>query len=160
MLISELVQKKLVRAQLQSRTKDACISEIVGYIREVKTLPDENAVLLGLFEREKNGSTGIGNGIGVPHARIENLTEPILFFGISKEGIEFSALDGKPVNIVMLLLAPVTDIGNSLKILANLARMINDKYFTIQLLNVSSDEELYSILKKGSLDKERAHSLH
>jgi fructose-specific phosphotransferase system IIA component len=159
MVIADLVHMNSVNANLKSLKKEDVFSEIADALYESKNIQDKNAAVNALLDREKHGTTGIGNGVAVPHARLETLSEAVLYVGISKQGIDFSSLDGKPARIIILLLAPVSDIGTSLKILANIARMINDRYFTNQLMQASTNEELYNILKQSSHDKETAYTL-
>jgi fructose-specific phosphotransferase system IIA component len=160
MVIADLVSANLVNASLKSANKESVFAEIADALYQNGKIADKNAVLRALLEREKHGTTGIGNGVAVPHARLETLTESVLYVGISKQGIDFSSLDGKHARIIILLLSPVSDIGASLKILANIARMINDRYFTNQLMQASSNEELYNILKQSSHDKETAYAFN
>jgi mannitol/fructose-specific phosphotransferase system IIA component (Ntr-type) len=159
MVIADLAHPDLVDADIRCPTKEAFFSKIVDFLCEKGRLHDKNEALQALLDREKNGSTGIGNGVAVPHARLVKLTEVILYVGISKQGIDFSSVDRKPAKIIVLLLSPVSDIGTSLKILANIARMINDRYFTDQLLRVSTDDELYSVLKQSSHDRQTSYAL-
>ena len=158
MVIADLVSADLVNANLVSSDMEGVFSEIVNTLYANRQIADKTEALNALLEREKHGSTGIGNGVAVPHARLETLAKSVLYVGISKKGIDFSSLDQKPARIIILLLAPVSDIGSSLKILANIARMINDRYFTNQLMQASSNEELYNILKQSSHDKETAYA--
>lgn len=158
MVIADLVGMNLVNADLKSLNKEDVFSEIVNALYDSKKIQDKNAAVSTLLAREKHGSTGIGGGVAVPHARLDSLSEAVLYVGISKQGIDFASLDGKPARIIILLLSPVSDIGTSLKILANIARMINDRYFTNQLMQASSNEELYNILKQSSHDKETAYA--
>ena len=158
MVIADLVSANSVNANLKSVNKEDVFSEIADALYESKKIQDKRVALHALLDREKHGTTGIGNGVAVPHARLETLSEAVLYVGISKHGIDFSSLDGKPARIIILLLSPVSDIGTSLKILANIARMINDRYFTNQLMQASSNEELYNILKQSSHDKETAYA--
>jgi nitrogen PTS system EIIA component len=159
MVISDLVQSDLVDVHLKSATKEAALSEIVELLFSKNKIRNKQAVLQALLDREKQGTTGIGKEVAVPHARLANLPEVILFVGTSREGIDFSSVDGEPVRIILFLLAPVTEIGTSLKILANIARMINDRYFTKQLLQASTNEELYNILKQSNHDNEITYAL-
>jgi len=159
MVIADLVDASLLNANLVSSDKEGVFSEIVNALYESKKIQDKNAAMSVLLEREKHGTTGIGNGVAVPHARLEALSEAVLYVGISKHDIDFSSLDGNPVRIIVLLLSPVSDIGTSLKILANIARMISDRYFTNQMMQASSNEELYNILKQSSHDKETSYAL-
>ena len=159
MIIADLAHLDLVDADLRCSSKESFFSQIVDSLCEKGRLQDKNEALQALLDREKNGSTGIGNGVAVPHARLANLSDVIFYVGISKQGIDFSSLDKKPAHIIVLLLTPVSDIGTSLKILANIARMINDKYFTDQLMRVSTDEELYTVLKQSSHDRKTTYAL-
>ena len=89
----------------------------------VRTTGIAAEVLQALLDREKNGSTGIGKGVAVPHARFESLSESVLFVGISKQGVDFASLDNRPVRVFMVLLSPISDTGTSLKILAGIAAL-------------------------------------
>jgi fructose-specific phosphotransferase system IIA component len=159
MVIADLVTTDSVNANLASVDKEGVFSEIADALCANQKIQDKNAVVNALLEREKHGTTGIGNGVAVPHARLETLSEAVLYVGISKQGIDFSSLDGKPARIIILLLSPVSDIGTSLKILANIARMINDRFFTNQLMQAGTKEELFNILKQSSHDKATTYAL-
>jgi mannitol/fructose-specific phosphotransferase system IIA component (Ntr-type) len=158
MVISDLVYAESVNADLKSSTREAVFAEILDILVANNKINDKGPALQALLDREQHGTTGIGNSVAVPHARLESLSDPILFVGISKQGIDFASLDGNPARIIILLLAPVSDIGTSLKILANIARMINDKYFTNQLMQASTGQELYAVLKQSSHDKATAYA--
>ena len=111
-------------------------------------------ILEQLLEREKRGSTGIGDGVAMPHARIEDLKDAIVFVGISRRGINFSSVDGRAVHIVVLFLTPLLESGLHLKILSMVATLLKDKVFTGQLMRCSTDDELYHALKRGGIEKE------
>lgn len=149
MVLSDLVHQNSVNADLRSRDMKGVFSEILDALTAARRIQDKQGVLHALLERESQGSTGIGSGVAVPHARIEGLSEPVLFIGVSKEGIDFASFDKQPVRIVMLLLAPASDIGKGLKILAAIARLVNDRYFTNRITQASSSDELYVILKQS-----------
>ena len=159
MVISDLICFNMVNSDLKSQTREAVLSEMIDHLFSIRKIQDKNAVLQALLDREKNGSTGIGNGVAVPHARFENLSESVLFVGISKQGVNFDSLDNRPVRVFMLLLSPISDTGTSLKILANIARMVNDRFFTNRLMQASTDKDLYAILKQGSCDREPSTAL-
>jgi nitrogen PTS system EIIA component len=156
MLISDLIKQNLVCANLRSSDRDAVLSEILDFLARNQNFQDKDNILRALLERERNGSTGIGNGVAVPHARIDGLSESVLFVGVSQQGINFASLDSKPVRLVILVLSPVSQTGIGLKLLANIARLVNDKYFTSQMMNASTDEELFNILRQSSIDKEKS----
>ena len=154
MRISDFVSRGLVEANLKSRTKEEVLSDIVNTLHKCRKIKDKEEILHVLLEREKKGTTGIGNSLAIPHARIEDLKEVILYVGVSKRGIDFSSVDGKPVRVIVLFLTPVTESGTHLKILSKLAAILSDRVFISELSNARTDEELYRILKQGSTARE------
>ena len=154
MKISDLVQKNLVTVNLKSRTSESVISEIVDQLYKMRKIRDKKQVLASLFKRESLGSTGIGDGIAIPHARIAGLKDAILFIGLSRHGINFAAVDGKPVYLVVFFLTPLLETELHLKILAKVAGLLNNKIFVRQLTQCSTNDELCHILKQGGIEKE------
>ena len=154
MKISDFIDKQLVAAHLKSHTKDEVLAEIVNQIGASKKIKNKEEVLERILEREKQGSTGIGNGVAMPHTRLEDIKEAVLFVGISKHGINFSSIDGNPVHMIVLFLTPLLESGLHLKILSKLGALLNNKVLTEQLMHCSTDDELYHVLKKGGIEKE------
>src|SRR5512135_294254 len=109
MRIAELVNKNSVETNLKSRTKEAVISEIVDRLYKDRRIKDKKQVLEGLLKREELASTGIGEGIAIPHARIAELREAVIFIGLSRRGIEFSSVDGRPVHLLVCFLTPLLE---------------------------------------------------
>ncbi len=154
MKISELADKNLVEVSLRSRTKEAVILEIVDCLYRNKKIKDKKAFEEELLGREKRGSTGIGDGIAIPHARITGLNEVLLFVGLSRRGIDFSSSDGRPVHLIVLFLTPLLESELHLKILSKVAQMLNDKAFIKRLLGCSSNDALYRTLKQDVIERE------
>lgn len=154
MRISDLIDKNLISTNLKSRTKEAVLSEIVEKLYKYKKIKDKKEILHALIEREKKGSTGIGNTLAIPHARIENLKDVVFFVGVSKRGINFASVDQRPVQIIVLFLTPLTESQIHLKILSKLASIFGDRVFINKLINVRTDQELYRVLKQGDTEKE------
>ena len=154
MKISELVNKNSVEANLRSRTKEAVISEIVDRLYKDRRIKDKKQILDNLLKREELASTGIGEGIAIPHARIAELKEAVLFVGLSRRGIDFSSVDGRPVHLVVCFLTPLLESELHLKVLSKAAALLNDKAFVKRLSQCSTNEELFRILKQGGLEKE------
>lgn len=98
--------------------------------------------------REKLGSTGIGQGVALPHARIENIKKPIVLIGISQKGIDFSSLDGAPVYIIFLIISPIFQEGLHLKLLAKISRLLKDKYFLERLKELRSPQEIIEFIRR------------
>lgn len=110
---------------------------------------DENArraLTEAALARERAGSTGIGDGVAIPHARSAKLTSPKLSVGLSARPIDFNSADGKPVSLIFLLAVPESDPKSHLKALAALSRVAMDKKLLRQLTKAASPEALYALL--------------
>ncbi|NQS89303.1 PTS sugar transporter subunit IIA, partial [Patescibacteria group bacterium] len=101
-----------------------------------------------LLQREALGSTGIGNGIAIPHGKSDKVKKLVAAFGISKQGVDFESLDGEPVYIFFLLVAPIDSAGPHLKALARISRLLKDKSFRNTLKAAKTKEELVEIITK------------
>ena len=115
MKISDLIQKDLVSVNLKSHTAEGAIDEIVEHLYKNGKIEDKKEVLEALLKREKTGTTGIGAGAAIPHARLPQLKDPIVFVGVSKHEINFSSVDGRGVKLVVLFLTPLLETGLHLK---------------------------------------------
>src|SRR6185295_3011798 len=99
MKITEFLSKAGIKIGLQSSEKEDTLKELVDVLAEVQDIGDKKSILKALVERESLGSTGIGQGIAIPHGKTEKIKELVAVLGISKKGINFEALDGEPVYI-------------------------------------------------------------
>ncbi len=150
MKIMDFLNKRAVSVDLKAKNKEAIITELVDLILktgEVKT-GQKDALIKILLDREALGSTGIGQGIGIPHGKSEAVKKLIGVVAISKQGVNFDSLDGEPVYIFFLLLAPQDSAGPHLKALARISRLLKDKYFRDMLKNARSEKELLNIISK------------
>lgn len=146
MKIAEVLKKDFVLEQLTSRTKGDVLKELADVVLSEQTDYHPGEAVNVLLEREKLGSTGIGDGIAIPHGKLNIVDDLAISFGRSKEGIDFNAMDGKPVYLFFLLLAPENAAGQHLKMLAKLSRMLKDATFRKNLLEAPSKEEIYRII--------------
>ena len=101
-----------------------------------------------LLEREKLGSTGIGEGIAIPHGKLKELDRVIAVFGRSTDGVEFDSMDGAPVHLFFLLMAPENSASTHLKALARISRLLKDRSFRDELLRAPSGDELFGIIAR------------
>lgn len=154
MKISELISRDLICVNLKSHTKENAFSEIVDHLYKSRKIKNKQQIQESLIEREKLVSTGIGDEVAIPHARIADLKEPVVFIGISKNGINFSSIDNKPVHLIILFLTPQLESQLHLKILSKIAHLLKHKELIDHLKQCSTNEELFSILKQGEMDKE------
>lgn len=148
--IGRLLRKEFVLEQLQAKDKQEVLAELAGALARGRTKEDLGAMVRVLREREKLGSTGIGGGVAIPHGKLPGLGEIMVAFGRSREGVEFDAVDGKPVHLFFLLMAPENSAGEHLKVLAKLSRMLKDGQFRKRLLEAPLHEDLVRLLaEKG-----------
>ena len=143
MQINDMFDKNYIIEELKATSKRAVLAELSEiFSRDQKGLAP-GAMVDVLLEREKLGSTGIGDGIAIPHGKLKGLDRLVISFGRSRQGIDFDAIDGKPVHIFFLLMAPESSTGQHLKALAKISRMLKDPEFRNGLLEAKSAEEIY-----------------
>ena len=148
MRIMDFLNKNAVIVDLESKDKEGIIKEMVASLVSSKAISpsqEDNAVKV-LLEREELGSTGIGQGIGIPHGKSSEIKELVAAFALAKEGVNFESLDGEPVHIFFLLLAPEESAGPHLKALARISRLLKDKFFRDMLRNAKNSKELVKII--------------
>jgi len=147
MKIVEFLKPELIIEDIQSQNKEEVLKEFAECLEEVLGLKAEK-VFHVLTEREKLGSTGIGEGVAIPHGKLHDLDHLICCFGRSRKGIDFDAIDNKPVHLIFLLLAPENSAGTHLKALAKISKILKDPAFRQQLLDAENAEKIYEIIKE------------
>jgi PTS system nitrogen regulatory IIA component len=148
MKISEILNKNLLIPNLQSKNKKGVLEELAGVLVAQGKLPDLEKVVEVLLDREKLGSTGIGDGIAIPHGKIRDLGEVVASFGRSREGVEFESIDQKPTHLFFLLVAPENSAGIHLKALARISRLLKDPNFRKRLMEAENEEGLFQIISE------------
>jgi nitrogen PTS system EIIA component len=143
MQITDMFKKEYIIEELKAKSKRAVLAELSEIFTRYHVGLQGEAMLEVLLDREKLGSTGIGDGIAIPHGKLKGLDSLVISFGRSHEGIDFDAIDGKPVHIFFLLMAPESSTGQHLKALAKISRMLKDPEFRGSLLSAKNAEELY-----------------
>ena len=138
--VSVLLKEKFINLNLESSTKKEVIAELASIVAQSKKLKNKKAFFEAILERESLGSTGIGCGVAIPHAKTKVAGDFILAFGRHQEGIDFGALDGEKTYLFFVLASPKDDIGGHLKILAEVSRIVKDK-FTVDLLRRTEDKK-------------------
>lgn len=150
MKIFDFLNEKAISADLKSNDKKGVIQELVDLLVKAGELKPKmnDAVVKILINREALGSTGIGQGVAIPHGKCEYAKELVGAFGVSKKGINFDSLDGEPAYIFFLLLAPIESSGPHLKALARISKLLKDKYFRDSLKNSENEKTLLKIIKE------------
>lgn len=145
MKILDILDKQMIIPQLASTSKEGVLRELIRAIAHVEKQVDENRLMEILLERESLGSTGIGEGVAIPHGKSKDVKRLLASFGRSLAGMDFQAMDGKPTHLFFLLVAPENSAGTHLKALARISRLMKDNVFRKRLMKVSSGEEIYSL---------------
>jgi PTS system nitrogen regulatory IIA component len=146
MKISDILHPDAVVERLNAVTKKEALLELVGPLSRLQEGLDGDRMVDVLLDREKLGSTGVGEGIAIPHGKISDLSDVIVSFGRSARGVDFEAMDGKPVHLFFLLMAPEGCAGAHLKALAKISRMLKDISFRHRLMEAKSAAELYKLI--------------
>jgi PTS system nitrogen regulatory IIA component len=155
MKITDYLTPELVLAELPAQEKEQALELLAARVSEVCSDLEKVRVLNVLKEREALGSTGIGGGIAIPHGKLADLEEIVILFARSREGVDFAAVDGRPVHLFFLLLAPESAAGAHLKTLARISRLLKNQDFCQQLLQASDSEELFALIREADEHAER-----
>ena len=152
MKILDILNKDCIISELHSQNKKEVLKELTGALLCFKGHLDKEALVEVLLERERLGSTGIGDGIAIPHGKIQDLDELILSFGRSTQGIEFDSMDGRPTHLFFLLIAPENSAGIHLRALAKISRLLKSAHFRQRLMEAGNREEIFQVIQEE--DKE------
>ena len=146
--LNELLNKNLINANLKSNNKNDVLNELANILIENNYVKDKNQLIEKLMEREDIETTGIGYGVAIPHARTESVNGIALCFGISKEGVDFKALDNKPVHIFFLIASNKETKNTYIKLLARISRICRKESFRNDILKAKNEEEILEIFKR------------
>lgn len=149
MRLADYLKIEAVGSQLGASNKPGILRALVGLFLRVAPELDPNKIVDALEQRESLQSTGIGRGIAIPHARLDELEAPIIALGLSPGGIDFDALDGEPTHLFVTILVPSDEQGLHLKILARISRLIADKESLEKMLCAGDSEHLYAAFVEG-----------
>ncbi len=147
MLITSLLDNKAIKAELVSRSKPGVIEELVGCLASQRRGLVREEIVNALLEREKLGSTALGKGVAIPHAKAKGIEKVVAAFGRSSQGVDFGAEDGKPVQLFFLLVAPLDKAGDHLKALAKIAQLVKDESFKKSLLAAKNHDAIFKLIK-------------
>lgn len=146
MILTDLISPRCIKVPLHATTKKEAIAELVDMLVTVKQLPHREAIYDALIEREEVGSTGIGHGVALPHAKCIEVKDIYVACGISPQGVDFDALDRNPVHIFFLILAPRTAPGQHLKVMAGLTRLLSNASAREQLMTAANADAVFQVL--------------
>lgn len=146
MNIVDLLDPMAIAAELQGTTKDEVLGELTDALLQVEDSLDRNNVVRVLRERERLGSTGIGEGVAIPHGKLKELDRLLISFGRSSNGVDFDSMDGKPAHLFFLLVAPEESVGVHLKTLARISKLLKNPQVRKRLLDAGDAADLHHII--------------
>lgn len=154
MKIMDFLSKKAICTDIKANKKEDVFKELVDALTEAGDIDKRhrNKLIDALMARESLGSTAIGQGIAIPHAKCDCVGKLTAAFGLSQKGVDFDSLDGEAAYIFFLLVAPQDSAGPHLKALARISRLLKDKYFRDKLRSCTDDK---SIVKTISMEDEK-----
>lgn len=149
MKIMEFIDEGAVSCDVKGETKEGVIRELIGLLVKTGSIKEKDVpkLIRILLEREALGSTGIGQGVAIPHGKSDCVSQLVGALGICHHGVNFDSLDGESTRIFFLLVAPEDSAGPHLKALARISRLLKEKHFRDGLLNAKEEKTLTKILR-------------
>jgi nitrogen PTS system EIIA component len=147
MALIDLIVENIVKIPLESKDKPDVLRELVQILKDAEKIDDFDNVLNAVQEREDKMSTGLQDGIAVPHGKSAIVSSLQLAIGIAPEGIDFNALDEQPSKLFFLLVAPPDQAGPHVEALAEIAKLAQSKAFCRALVRAESAEEVVELMK-------------
>ncbi len=147
MQLVDVLKENQIFLNFEAENKDQAIEKFISSLQKTGSIKEPEALKDALFEREKLGTTGVGGGIAMPHARSSAINDLTVAFFRSEDGIDFKSIDNAPVNLVFMLLAPVSSGGPYLKLLAKISRLLRSDDFKNALLSAKDASEVMQIVK-------------
>jgi mannitol/fructose-specific phosphotransferase system IIA component (Ntr-type) len=146
MNIRKALCKETIRLNLAAREKSAIIEELVDLLVSSGRISDRKAVLKCVLEREKKMSTGMHNGLAIPHGKTETVDGLVAAVGLIPEGVDFECMDQQPARIFILTVSPANRAGPHIQFLAEISRVMNRADIRKRILEAQSVEELHALL--------------
>lgn len=145
MKVSELLKPEFIISDLKGETKEELINELIDLFKDDSRIEDIEKVRSAVLDREKVMSTGVGKGFAIPHGKTNAVKEIIGAFGKIKDGIDYDALDGNPVQLVFLLIGKDNLISTHIKLLSRISRLMNKDDFRHRLVEANSADEIVKL---------------
>lgn len=150
MSILDLITTESMVVPLVAGDKQEAIDSLVDHMGSTSKLEDVEELKHLVWTRENQRSTGIGNGLAIPHGKSDSISKLVLVIGVLAEPIEFDSVDGKPVKMIALLLSPSDKIAEHIQALGKISRLMNDEDFRDNAYGCQSSKELFDLIKTAS----------
>lgn len=155
MKLTDFVVAEAILPDLSVDTKDGAIRAMVAGLKGAGAIPgdEEEGIIAAILKREELGSTGIGNGVAVPHTKHPSVDRLVATVALSKEGVDFASLDGELVHILFLLVSPPDRPGDHLRGLENISRHLRNQNFCNFLTQAKSSQDVLDLLNEADGDE-------
>ena len=157
MNLLDILSSKSTIVGLKSETKDGIIEELVDSLEVGDVITGRDKVLQAVLEREKIMSTGIGDGIAIPHGKSDAVVRLAAALGTQRRGVDFESLDGEPGYVFFLLVSPANVSGPHIKALARISRLLKNDEFKKKLIEAATPEELLRVIEAEEKNNPLAH---
>jgi len=147
MRLTDVLNENLVNISLDGTSRDACIKELIDKLADTETIKNVKSIFEAVLEREKIMTTGVGNGIAIPHCKHADSPEFAVCLGIQPKGVDFQSIDKKDVNIIFLLVGPENNPGLHIKLLSRISRLMSNEELRQQLLECKSNKDAYDLIQ-------------
>jgi PTS system nitrogen regulatory IIA component len=148
MKILDYLREEWILADIQGTDKPSVLQELSSMLVKPCEVGSPEELLRVLLEREKLESTGIGEGVAIPHGRLKKLKTFFIAFGRSVKGVDFDSIDGKPSHVFFLVMAPENSAVNNLKLLGRIVTLLKDASFKRRLMEARSQKELFEFISE------------
>ncbi|MGD0141040.1 MAG: PTS sugar transporter subunit IIA [Tepidisphaeraceae bacterium] len=146
MRLTEILKPQNILTPMSATTKNQAIGELVALLAKNGEIQDANSVLNAVLEREMTRTTGIGNGLAIPHGKCSGTSQLVMAIGKLATPIDFQAIDGRPVSLIWLLASPPDKTGPHIHALARISRLMTSDKFRQALTQAKSAQEIYDVI--------------
>jgi len=148
-ILRQALRPEVVKLRLEATTKDEAIRELVQILDDAGCLPDPAEALRVVEGRERVMSTGMENGLAIPHGKTDTVPQLVVAMGLKPEGIEFDSVDGDPATILLITVSPASKSGPHLRFMADVTRLLRDGEMREQVLTAASPSEVVGLLVRN-----------
>jgi len=148
MRLTDVLKSELIKIPLDAKSRDACIEELIDKLSENKIIDNKKNIFNAVLEREKIMTTGVGNGIAIPHCKHNDSPDFAVCLGINTKGVDFEAIDKKPVKIIFLLVGPENNPGLHIKLLSRISRLMSNEELRGHLIECKTGEDAFNFIQE------------
>ena len=146
MRLTDVLKNEFIKIPLSGSSRDDCINELIDKLAESESITVKDSIFNAVIDREKIMTTGVGNGIAIPHCKHTDAPEFTVCLGIHTKGVDFESIDKKPVKIIFLLVGPESNPGLHIKLLSRISRLMSNEELRNQLISCKNGEEAFELI--------------